>query len=129
MGLFLTLLFANSIVTAFSPLWIGAAASPAPQPSLAPSVVGAPAGTATIFIPKGTVIVVATLEGLSSYAAHTGEKLQYVVTQDVIVDGYKIAEAGDSAEGQVLESQSGEVENQFGFGFKGGDLRVTVDVV
>jgi hypothetical protein len=123
------LAFAFSIVAGLTSMLRGAASSPAPQASSASSVVGAPVGTAIVFIPKGTIVVVATLEGLSSYAAHTGEKLQYVVTQDVIINGYKIAEAGDSAEGQVLESQAGEAENGFGFGFKGGDLRVTVDVV
>jgi hypothetical protein len=129
MALFPGWAFAFSIVAAAASASLEVVPSPAPQASATSSVVGAPVGTATVFIPKGTIVVVATLEGLSSYAAHTGEKIQYAVTQDVIVDGYKIAEAGDSAEGQVLESQMGEAENGFGFGFKGGDLRVSVDVV
>lgn len=108
---------------------LGAAPSPIPSASGQPEVVGAPEGTATIFVPKDTIIVVTTLEGLSSYAAHTGEKIQYVVTQDVVVAGYVVAKAGDAAEGLVLESQAGESDSGFGFGYKAANLRVSVDSV
>jgi hypothetical protein len=51
------------------------------------------------------------------------------VAQDVVIDGYVIAKAGDAAEGQILESRTGEAANAFGFGYEAGDLRVSVDSV
>jgi len=68
-------------------------ATPSPAPTATPAVIGAPQGTRTVFVPKGTPIVVETVVGLSSYGARTGEKVDYVVAQDVVIDGYLIAKA------------------------------------
>ena len=96
-------------------------------PSSAP-VIGAPQGTSTVFVPKGTAIVVYLNEGLSSYAASPGEELDYTVLHDVVVDGYLVAKAGDEAVGRVMEAQQGKT-GFYGFGYKAADLRVAVTKV
>jgi len=98
------------------------------SPALSASVVGLPTNTSTVFVPKGTIIVVQTLQGLSSYAAHPGEKIHYVVTSDVILNGYMIAQAGDTAEGEVQEAHEGK-NNAWTGERSAGDLRVSVDKV
>jgi hypothetical protein len=75
-----------------------------------------------VFVPKGTVVVVQTTEGLSSYAASSREPIDYQVSQDVVVNGYLIAKAGDDASGIVLEAQQGSAH-------KAADLRVDVETV
>lgn len=112
-GLLQTVAFAQSVPN--SP--------PSPGP-----VVGAPTSTATVFVPKGTVVVVQPTEGLSSYAAAPGEPIDYQVAQDLIIDGYVVAKAGDDASGMVLEAQQGKA-GYYGIGYKGGDLRVAVKQV
>lgn len=96
--------------------------SPSPPP-----VTGAPQ-TTTVFIPKGTVIVVETTEGLSSYAAAPREPITYQVAQDVVVNGYIVAKTGDNATGMILESEQGK-SGFYGVGYKAADLRVDAEVV
>jgi hypothetical protein len=80
-------------------------------------------------VPKDTPVVVRTIEGHSSYAAHTGEQLHYEVAQDVIVNGHVVVKAGDDAEGAVQEAQQGREGGWYGIGYKAADLRVDVDSV
>lgn len=85
--------------------------------------------TDTILIPRETIVVVETLQGYNSYGAQTGEKLRYQVAQDVIVNGYVIAKAGDTAYGAVQGAQAGRMGGYYGIGYKAADLRVSVDEV
>lgn len=105
----------------------GASAQSMPGPSASP-VVGAPQGTTTVFVPKDTVVVVATAEAINSYAASPREPITYTVAQDVIVNGNLIAKAGDEADGQVLEAQQGKT-GFYGVGYKAADLRISVDAI
>lgn len=93
-----------------------------------PPAAGVPQGTATVFVPKGTVAVVATAEAINSYAASPREPITYTLAQDVVVNGYLIAKAGDEADGQVLEAQQGKT-GFYGVGYKAADLRISVDAI
>lgn len=93
-----------------------------------PPAVGAPQGTETVFVPKGTPVVVSTAEAINSYAASPREPISYTVVQDVVVNGHVIAKAGDEADGQVLESQQGK-SGFYGIGYKAADLRISADAV
>lgn len=103
------------------------AAAQTMSPSASPSAAEAPQTTA-VFVPKGTVVVVATAEAINSYAASPREPISYTVAQDVVVDGYLIAKAGDEADGQVLEAQQGKT-GFYGVGYKAADLRVSAEAV
>ncbi|MFY9781641.1 MAG: hypothetical protein WAJ85_14160 [Candidatus Baltobacteraceae bacterium] len=107
------------------------ASSPAPAPAAtqgaAANAVNAP-NTVTVFIPKDTLAVVRTTRAYNSYSAHTGEKVEYELVQDLIVNGYVVAKAGDAAEGMVQEGQAGET-GFYGIGNKSANLRVSVDEI
>jgi hypothetical protein len=113
-------------------------ASPAPEsrPNSAPATsaalptpgdVLAPANAAAqILVPRGTLVVVTTNHGTNSYGEQTGSKLTFTLVQDVIVNGYVIAKAGDVAEGAVSNSEAGR--DDF-FTQKAANLRISVDRV
>lgn len=111
-----------------------AAPSPEPLPVAATSVPTTPPSatgdekTTAVLIPKGTPLLVKSVVGLSSYSAHTGEKLHFELVNDLIVNGYVVARAGDDAEGIVQEAQQGEAPGYFRAG-KSANLRVSVDEV
>ena len=96
-----------------------AAPSPTPQTT-------ASAAAEQTLVPRGTVIVVKTLHGLNSYGTEAGAKLTYEVVQDVVVNGYLIAQAGDVAEGAIQDAQEGRNDL---FSVKAANLRVSVDSV
>jgi hypothetical protein len=107
----------------------------APTPSLSPTPTQRSAGgavnapnTVRVFVPKDTLAVVRTTRAYNSYSAHTGEKIEYELVQDLIVNGYVVAKAGDTAEGMVQEGQAGET-GFYGIGNKSANLRVSVDVI
>ncbi len=96
-----------------------------------PPGAGAAAGaphTVSVFVPKGTVIVIATAEAINSYAASPREPIPYTVEQDVVVNGYLIAKTGDEADGHVLEAQQGKAGLD-GFDYKAADLRISAEKV
>ena len=98
------------------------------QPAVTP-LPQAPIGaeqTSTVLVPKGVLVVVRTVEGHNSYSAQTGEKWHYEVVNDVIVNGYVVARAGDDAEGGVQEAQQGKDDL---FNYKAATLRVNVDQI
>jgi hypothetical protein len=86
----------------------------------------APPATETVWLPKGTYFPVHTMQSYSSYGAGVGSKLRFELSQDVIVKGYLIAMAGDTAEGTV---QNAMTASKIPFMGRGGDLRVSVDKV
>jgi len=73
-----------------------------PEPSGPP-----PPNTTSIFVPRGVVVPVTVTKdvrvgGLNSTATQPAQqsgKVRFAVTQDVVVDGYVIAKAGDLVEG------------------------------
>lgn len=65
-------------------------------------------GAVKVRVPKNTPIVVQTYNAVNSATFRSGERLAYVVTQDVIVNGALIARAGDAAEGVVEDAQQGK---------------------
>lgn len=72
-----------------------------------PLALAATAATTTAQVPKATPVVVQTYNAINSATFHPGERLAYVVSQDVIVDGVMIARAGDMAEGVVEDARQG----------------------
>lgn len=64
--------------------------------------------TTPIQIPKETPVVVQTYNAINSATFHTGERLAYTVTEDVIVNGAVVAKKGDVAEGLVENAQQGK---------------------
>ena len=81
-----------------------------------------------MLVPKGTLIVVTVRRSYKSYGASTGTKITYDVEQDVIVNGFVIAKAGDVAEGEILNAHEAST-NWFTGEHKGANLRVSVDKV
>ncbi|MGB6985006.1 MAG: hypothetical protein WBD74_03400 [Candidatus Aquilonibacter sp.] len=100
------------------------------EPTSSPEpIAGAPQGvTATVFVPKGEVVAIATTEALSSYAASPREPITYTVLQDVVVNGFLVAKAGDEVDGEVLEAQQGKAGFD-GIGYKAADLRISAESV
>lgn len=92
-------------------------------------IAGTPAGVEPVFVPRGTVVVVALDNAVTSYSAASREPLSYTVVQDVIVNGHVIARAGDEATGIVLEAQQGNEGGLYGIGWKAANLRVNVEKV
>jgi hypothetical protein len=86
-----------------------------------------PTNVATVWLPKGTLFPVQTMQSYSSYSAAPGGKIRYELVQNVIVNGYMVAMKGDTAEGTVQDAMTGEAF--FGFSFRGANLRVSVDKV
>jgi len=110
----------------------GVAAAQSSVPSASPAVINLATpipGMVQVLLPKDISMVVNTTESLNSYSAHQGEKIHYVVTQDLVVAGYLIAKAGDTAEGQVQEGQAGDSGGYYGIGWKAANLRVSVDKI
>jgi hypothetical protein len=116
-----------ALIATAAPALSKGAPSPAPSPaaSSAPQAT-APAAVEQTLVPRGTVIVVKTLHGINSYGTEAGAKLTYEVVQDVVVDGYLIAQAGDVAEGTIQDAQEGRNDL---FSVKAANLRVSVDSV
>lgn len=100
-------------------------AAPAPQVSPQPLPPASPAQE-QVLLPEGTIVVVKTRHGINSYGQEAGAKLTYEVAQDVVLNGYVFAKAGDVAEGVIQDAQEGE--NNL-FSQKAANLRVTVDVL
>jgi hypothetical protein len=82
--------------------------------------------TEQVLVPGGTVVVVKTRHGINSYGEEAGAKLLYEVAQDVIVNGYLIAQAGDVAEGVIVSAQAGQDD---AFSQRAANLRVSVDTI
>ncbi|BDE06830.1 hypothetical protein WPS_21060 [Vulcanimicrobium alpinum] len=110
---------ALALALALIPAGAVAAETPAAIESPAPA-------TVTVLVPRGVPIVVRTLEGHNSYSAQTGQHWHFELVNDVIVDGYVVARAGDDAEGGVAEAQQGRDDL---FVYRGANLRVGVDEV
>lgn len=83
-------------------------------------------GAKAVVVPAGTVVVVSTKHGYTSYGASSGTKVLYEVAQDVIVDGYVVAKAGDAAEGEILNARQG-VNNLIEI--QAANLRVSLEKV
>lgn len=122
----------------FSSLVVGAAvllggnaaaavpANPAPVSGVQAAPLGANAAASQVLVPAGTTIVVATKHGYTSYGASSGTKVLYEVEQDVVVNGYLVAKAGDAAEGSILNAHQG-VNNLISV--EAANLRVSVEKV
>lgn len=82
--------------------------------------------TEQVLVPRGTVVVVKTTHGINSYGEETGAKVVYEVVQDVIVNGYLVAQAGDVAEGVIQNAQAGQDDP---FSPRAANLRVSVDTI
>jgi hypothetical protein len=83
---------------------------------------------ATVLLPRGTLFVVATRRSYKSYGAQAGTKVTYEVAQDIVVNGYVVAKAGDAAEGQILNAREGKPGSFFS-AREGANLRLSVDNV
>ena len=119
-----------SVIVLAAVLFGGSAAAALPKNPAPASIPSTPplaaASTSQILVPAGTTIVVATKHGYTSYGASSGTKVLYEVTQDVVVDGYLVAKAGDAAEGSILNAHQG-VNNLISV--EAANLRVSVEKV
>lgn len=66
------------------------------------------AAQSKVTIPKNTPIVVQTYNAVNSATFHSGERMAYTVSDDVIVNGAIVAKAGDAASGLVENAQQGK---------------------
>jgi hypothetical protein len=60
-----------------------------------------------VMLLKDTPIVVQTYNAVNSATFHSGERMAYTVSEDVIVDGVIVAKSGDSANGVIENAQQG----------------------
>jgi hypothetical protein len=102
------------------------AAAPAAAPPAQGQFPAPPSAGTQVLVPRGTLVVVTTNRGTNSYGDQTGSKLTFTLVQDVIVNGYVIAKAGDVAEGAISNSEAGR--DDF-FTQKAANLRISVDRV
>jgi hypothetical protein len=100
-------------------------AAPTAQPSTQPPPSASPIQE-QVLLPAGTVVVVKTRHGLNSYGEEAGVKVTYEVVQDVVVNGYVFAKAGDIAEGVIESAQAGQNDL---FTQRAANLRVSVDTI
>lgn len=64
-------------------------------------------GATRVVLRKDTPIVVQTYNSVNSATFHSGERMAYLVSDDVIVNGTIIAKAGDAAIGTIEDAQQG----------------------
>jgi hypothetical protein len=102
------------------PTW-AAPSKPSAEPS--PS---ASAAQEQVLLPSGTIVIVKTRHGINSYGEEAGAKVTYEVAQDVVLNGYVFAKAGDIAEGTIDNAQEGKNDL---FDYKAANLRLTVDTI
>ncbi|GAC1426995.1 MAG: hypothetical protein NVSMB64_33120 [Candidatus Velthaea sp.] len=125
--------FASALALAITivPAMLAPASAQTSMPAPVPAATDAPksAPLDVTLVPKGTAVVVRTVQGYNSYSAKTGAKLRYEVLNDVIVDGHIVARAGDTAEGAVQDAQQGDAGGFYGIGYKAANLRVSVEAV
>jgi hypothetical protein len=100
-------------------------AATTPEPSAEPSPSASPVQE-QVLVPAQTIVIVKTRHSVNSYGEETGAKLTYEVVQDVVVNGYLVAKAGDVAEGVIQNAQEGRNDL---FNQKAANLRVSVDTV
>jgi hypothetical protein len=92
-----------------------------------PGLSEAPTNVETVWLPKGTLFPVQTMQSYSSYSAAPGGKIRYELVQDVYANGHLVAMKGDTAEGTVQNAMTGG--GFFGINVRGANLRVSVDKV
>ncbi|MBV8831119.1 MAG: carboxypeptidase regulatory-like domain-containing protein [Acidobacteriaceae bacterium] len=63
---------------------------------------------------EGTPVALIAVDGLSPAGASSGEKVRFVLAQDLSVDGKLLAKAGDVASGQVGQVTAGNTSNDIG---------------
>jgi hypothetical protein len=61
-----------------------------------------------VMLSKNTPIVVQTYNAVNSSTFHSGERMAYTVSDDVIVDGTIVARSGDPASGTIENAQQGK---------------------
>ena len=122
----LALIASGGIAHAAKPVVPAVTASPTSSAAANSTTSTASAAQTQVLVPAGTLIVVSTKHGYTSYGASSGTKVLYEVAQDVVVNGYLIARAGDAAEGEILNSHQGVhnlIESQ------AANLRVSLDKI
>ncbi|HLI96478.1 MAG TPA: hypothetical protein VKT72_10385 [Candidatus Baltobacteraceae bacterium] len=60
-----------------------------------------------VMLAKNTPIVVQTYNAVNSATFHSGERMAYTVSYDVIVDGAIVAKSGDAASGLIEDARQG----------------------
>jgi len=76
-----------------------------------------------IVVPADTFVVVHLADPMSSAQVHTGDVFQFVVSKDVVVDGYTVIKAGSKGIGHVTEAHAA------GSHGKSGGIRLAFDNV
>jgi len=84
---------------------------------------GLPAGPATFVIESGTPVKLQLAQTISSAHVHKSDRLDFVVTKDVTVEGFTVIRAGALAEGSVVA-----VKGKRPLGM-GGDVIIKLDSV
>ena len=72
------------------------------RPAAAPSVADFRSTPAQISVPVGTPIKLQMMKTITSARARIGDRLDFVVTRNVEVDGFTVIEAGSTATGTVI---------------------------
>ncbi len=74
-----------------------------------------------VVIPEGTLILTHLAEPMSSADVHTGDVFQFVVAQDVVVNGYIVIPASAKGVGHVTEAHAAGTHG------KAGSIRIAFD--
>ena len=88
---------------------------------------GPPANAQPVWLPKGTLFPVHTMQSYSTFEARPYGKLRFELDQDVVVNGFLVAMKGDTAEGSFPNVMTGR---SFAFiAISGSLFQVSVDTI
>jgi hypothetical protein len=79
-----------------------------------------------VILSKNTPVVVQTYNAVNSATFHSGERMAYTVSDDVIVNGVIVAKSGDAASGLVENAQQGKKVHAGAIGHVAGPIGAVV---
>jgi len=65
-----------------------------------------PVSATRLMVESGTPVKLQLAQTISSRRAHKGDRLEFIVDNDVVIDGFKLISAGAKAEGSVVSVKS-----------------------
>jgi hypothetical protein len=86
-----------------------------------------PTNAQSVWLPKGTLFPVHTMQSYSTFEARPNGKLRFELDQNVIVNGFLVAMKGDTAEGSFPAVMTGR--NFFFVAHSGSLFQVTIDTI
>jgi hypothetical protein len=87
----------------------------------------APVNVHAVWLPKGTLFPVHTMQSYSTFEALPNGKMRLELDQDIVVNGFLVAMKGDTAEGSFPTTMSGR--NFFFVTISGSLFQISIDTI